>query len=66
MTAGERAVWAAEFVRALADGQSSTDAAISASSAVWMLQDIDKSREWTVNGAEDHRAMLDDMLGVPR
>lgn len=65
MTSGERMVWAAEFVRAMADGAPAVDAARSASAAVWCLQDVGK-RLVPGDGLVDHQAMLDDMLGVPR
>lgn len=63
MTTGERMVWAAEFVRAMADGQVANDAALSSSSAVWVLQDL-AGRLAAGDGAADHRAMLDDMLST--
>ncbi len=61
MTSGERMVWAAEFVRVFST-QSADDAALSASGAVWALRNLAGRLDAKIDGAADHRAMLDDML----
>lgn len=62
MTTGERAVYAAEFVRALAEGMTGHDAAVSASSAVWMLQELGQQPFEQHAGAAALNAHVADML----
>jgi hypothetical protein len=60
MTSGERMVWAAEFVNALKT-QSAEDAAMSATAAVWLLQNL--YSELPQDGEIDtHASMLAEML----
>lgn len=67
MTAGERAVWAAEFTRMMGpyrpDAGRAVDAAAKrATELVLALRAAAKLR----SGNQDMRAMLDDMTGVKR
>lgn len=66
MTSGERMVWAAEFVRSLgfepANNETIRRSAISAYSAVNYMRAARTDQQLH----SDVRAMLDDMLGVPR
>lgn len=65
MTSGERAVWAAEFVRALAAGRSSVEASLDASDAVQALRGLRGLRGRAVHPDDaEHAAMVDDMLGT--
>lgn len=59
MTAGQRAVWAAEFVRSAAAGLGDAAAAELAAAAVQRLAALRDAGQLT----GDVRAMLDDMLG---
>jgi hypothetical protein len=61
VTSGERAVWASEFVRARAMGKTRLVALFMARAAVLDLQ----AARAEVRHPDD-RAMLEDMLGVPR
>lgn len=69
MTSGERMVWAAEFVRALAADAPRDQAAFQASGAVWELEELGRTllgrKPRPVDMAPaDHRAMVADMLGT--
>lgn len=61
MTSGERMVWAAEFVRRLANDERVGSAAFGARCAVDCMR-----RAADAHLDDDARAMLDDMIGVPR
>lgn len=60
MTSGERAVWAAEFVRARGMGCAVSRAVECASDAVYSLQKVQASPKIEA----DARAMLADMLST--
>lgn len=61
MTRGQQAVWAAVYARHLAAGLGPVPAAYHAVKAVQSLQEIDRRKL-----DDDARAMLEDILGVPR
>jgi len=57
LSPGERMVWAAEFVRTLADDKSSHEAARRAGRTIIVMRSIGDSLD------RESRIMLDDMLG---
>jgi hypothetical protein len=59
-------VWAAEFVRAMADWQTPLEAARSSVRAVSALRNLQGDAMERELMTDADRAMLDDMLGVPR
>ena len=65
LTGREAMVWAAEFVRAMAEGQKSHDAALSACSAVWVIRELGGTIS-EGNGAAVFQAMLAAMTGGGR
>lgn len=64
LTSGERAVWAAEFVRALALGRGNIEASLDASGAVLMLRGLRGPRHGRPSIDLVHGGMVDDMLGT--
>lgn len=66
MTSGERMLFAAAFVAAEAEGLKPTEAVRSAVGAVDRLRDVRSEPHLWEELDGDERAMLDDMLGVPR
>lgn len=71
MTSGERMVWAASFVTALANDREPDEAVVAAASCVSVLRGLAAGLTGAlameaVTTPEERRAMVDDMLGVPR
>lgn len=61
LSSGERTVYGQAFIAAVGEAWSNEEAARSASAMVARLRAVDRSKL-----TDDQRAMLDDMLGVPR